>query len=489
MSSRRAPLLAVAGLLVLVVVVHRLGPVLRTPYWVDEAWVAASSRVPLRDLPVTTASSPLGWTFLVWLTPAVGQVARLVPYLFLAGSVVAAYALGHLLCWRTTFRATVGGLAAGLSVLLLPAQLARHDLKQYTADACVALALFALLAWYESASRLVVLSVASCVGVLLSHPAIMVVGVVFLSLLVRGPRRRSLLVAAWAAPPVVVFGLLYVTIDRGARNAAMLDYWAGSFPGANFASFTATAFRALGGSFGMPWWLFAVLGAAGIAVVARLSRPATALALALLPVAAVVAGYLRLYPLFEQRTSHYLFVTWAALAGIGVAGLAYLAARRFSWVPPVVVAALLAVFALVNLGALRTAEPPGWTGEDVRSQVAYVAGHRAPGDVILVNLSGQYGFAYYWHPDRPLVERGGVQATAWYVAYPASAHIVVASDRTPAAVSAALSAALATVPPGRTLWLVRSHVTPSERAAWSAALAGHQVRTVTGGPEPLVTVS
>src|SRR5207244_13142393 len=107
---------------------------------------------------------------------------------------VAAFALCYLLCWRNALRRTVGGLAAGLCVLLLPAQLARHDLKQYTADACVALALFALLAWHEDEPgdrrRLGVLSAASCVAVALSHPAIMVVGAAFASLLLPRPDWR-----------------------------------------------------------------------------------------------------------------------------------------------------------------------------------------------------------------------------------------------------------------------------------------------------------
>jgi hypothetical protein len=147
------------------------------------------------------------------------------------------------------------------------------------------------------------------------------------------------------------------------------------------------------------------------------------------------------------------------------------------------------VYALVNAGRLASLEPPGWTGEDVRSQVSYVAAHRAPGDVILVNLNGQYGFAYYWTADPPLVQRGGVQATGWHVDYPASAHIVIATDRTPAGVSDALRDALALTPSGRTLWLVRSHVAASERAAWDAALAGRDARDVTGRSEPLLALA
>ena len=65
--------------------VHPLGPILGQPFWLDESWVALSTKMPIGDLPWATAVTPLGWTVLVSVLPAHGQIRRIVPWLFLAG--------------------------------------------------------------------------------------------------------------------------------------------------------------------------------------------------------------------------------------------------------------------------------------------------------------------------------------------------------------------------------------------------------------------
>ena len=73
-----------------VFVVHDVPYVLRAPYWLDEAGVAASTRISLGQLRLATASSPIGWTFLLRLAPTSGQQdQRLVPLLFAALTVLA----------------------------------------------------------------------------------------------------------------------------------------------------------------------------------------------------------------------------------------------------------------------------------------------------------------------------------------------------------------------------------------------------------------
>src|SRR4051812_16885988 len=72
---------AVLGLLVLAV--HDVGYLLRQPYWLDESWVAVSTKVAWRDLPLVSAASPLGWTALLRLVPgAAPERQRLVPLAF-----------------------------------------------------------------------------------------------------------------------------------------------------------------------------------------------------------------------------------------------------------------------------------------------------------------------------------------------------------------------------------------------------------------------
>jgi hypothetical protein len=108
--------------------------------------------------------------------------------------------------------------------------------------------------------------------------------------------------------------------------------------------------------------------------------------------------------------------------------------------------------------------------------------------VVLVNFSGQYGFAYYWSGDRPGFVRGGAAATGWFVHYPAASRIVVAADGDAPSVVRAVREAVALSGGGR-IWLVRSHVNADEARAWESALAGLPVRVIAVGPEPLAVTT
>lgn len=498
--ARRAVrhLLPVLSIMAAVPVLHRFGPALHGPYWLDEAWVADAARVPLGALPKVTVSTPLGFTFLVWLLPAHGQVHRLIPLAFLAGSVVGGYAFARALGGPER-RALLAGLAAAAAALLLPAQQVRHDLKQYTADAALTLLLLTLLAWAEagwSRRRAGVLAAAIVGGMLVSHVAALagaaVVGGVLAAGFVTGrdARRRRAFAGrcGWAAATAAGMALVYLVVDRSARTPAMTGYWSAYFPApAALPGYLLARLAALRPALGAPWPWFVLLAAGGVVVVARRGRPATAVATVLLPVGAALAGLVRVYPLLDQRTSHFLLVTGAVLAGLALAEAAGYATRHRWPAAAAVTVLVLAGYALVNRGALAGTTPPGGGGEDTRAQARYVAGHRRPGDVVLVNMSGQFGFAYYWPGRSPQVVRGGVQATNWYVRYPSADRIVVAAGRDPASVAAALRTARDLA--GRAdVWLVRSHVNPAEAAAWRSALAGTPVRLVPVGPEPVAVL-
>src|SRR3954454_16715234 len=82
------------GLGLLVLVVHDVGYLLRQPYWLDESWVAVSTKVAWRDVPLVSASSPLGGTVLLRLVAAGGpERQRLVPLAFAGLAVALAYLL------------------------------------------------------------------------------------------------------------------------------------------------------------------------------------------------------------------------------------------------------------------------------------------------------------------------------------------------------------------------------------------------------------
>jgi hypothetical protein len=200
----------------------------------------------------------------------------------------------------------------------------------------------------------------------------------------------------------------------------------------------------------------------------------------------------KMYPLLDERTSHFLMVTGAVLAAVGICGAATAAiriGRNAGTRSAAVVLLAVAGFAVANHGVLAHPPRPGPPGEDIRAQVEYVAAHRQPGDIVLVNLSGQYGFAYYWSGDEPQFHRGGVQATGWYMDYPSRDGIVVATGRDQASVLRAVAAADAVAGPGGRIWLVRTHVNSSEAQAWQQALAGAPVQLFVVGPEPLAAIT
>lgn len=493
--GRTLDLGAVTLCLALVPVVHNVQDFTGTPYWLDEAWVALSAKAPLGDLPWVSASTPIGWTFLVWLFPPDGQLQRLVPLLFLAASVAAGYTFGRLMRWPSRTLAMLAGLLAAAAALLLPAQQARHDLKQYTADACLAVALLAVLLWTESdwsRRRGALLGGGIVVGMLVSHPVALVGAAALGGLLAVALVRR-----AWARLRELVvcavltgagMAVVYVVFDRPQRNGQLSAYWVDNFPSlGELPGYLGHQLGVLAPLLGLPWPVFLGLAAIGVVTVARLGHPATAVTLVLIPTGAVFAGVARVYPLLDQRTSHYLFVVLAVTGAVGVAGIpAAIRWRGRQWVSGLVTAASIAAFTLTNPGWLRHRTE---TGEDVRDEVAYVSAHWRPGDVVLVNDSAAYAFAYYWSGAQPIFVPSATQATGWYVRYPPGDRVVVAGSRDRETVQESLDLAGTLALPGGRIWLVRSHQGADEMNYWQEVLAGYGVHTIATGPEALTVVT
>jgi hypothetical protein len=490
---------AAALTIVLLLAVHDIPAMIRAHYWLDEAWVALSVRLPLADLPLATASTPVGWTALLRLVPDVDRL-RLLPLAFLVAAVLIAYALGRSLGWAAKPEGVLAGLAAAVGVIMLPAGHLRHDLKQYTADAAVALALITLVSVTErrwSRRRLGAIAAVTAVGMLISHAtaimAICVAGGLIITALARRQWRRLVeaLVTTTVAGAAVL--LVYLGVTTRGRNQSLQAYWADYFPDLDdLGEYLGLRMSELQHFIGMPWPLLLVLAAGGLLVIARTGRPATAVAVALLPVVMVVLGLTGAYPLLDLRTSHFFLVLLAALAGLGVAGAAIAGARAFGRARPaprtaaaaVLVAAVFLTFANANRDWLRLDDPDKKTPAhetaqgDIRAGVRYIEAHRQAGDVIVVNTLGSFGFALYWTSDRPVMEHNAYLAVGWTPGYADRSRIVVVADRTGEATQAALARAqqLAAEPDasGR-IWLVRTHVVPEEKHMWKAALAPYLV--------------
>jgi hypothetical protein len=494
--------LAVLLLGLLVVVVHNVGYLLRQPFWTDEAWVAVTTRFPLSQLPATTSSTPIGWSVLMRLVTERGeQTARLLPLAFAGAAVMIAYWLGRGIGWRRREVSVAAGFLAAVAVLLVPAMLVRDDLKQYTADACLALLVLALTSRLErewSRGGLAGLSVAVWGGMLFSDAVAFVGVAAFAALcavqLCRRAWGRLVEAVVTSAGTVVLMLGVYEAFDARANIAGLKAYWSAFYmPAAKGMhadlAFVTSRFHAVGSYFGLgPAWLALPLVVAGLITMFRLGRPATAVAVAAQWPELLALSALRQYPFLDLRTSTFLFAITAAVAAIGLVGVCSLLWPRFNGA----LAGGLAAVALVSFVAfahpyVRSRTIPN---EDVRDQVRYIVAQETRGDVILVNLSSNWGFAYYWPVGEPSQRPSAVVAQGYEAYFPDQPDIVVAANRDLAGVEAALDRALALAAQHACsrIWVVRTHLLAQERQAWRVALRQQKLTLVRVGHHGLSVI-
>ncbi len=485
--------LAVLVLGLLVAVVHNVGYLLRQPFWTDEAWVAVTTRFPLSQLRATTSSTPIGWSLLLRLFTERGeQTGRLLPLAFAGAAVMTAYWLGRGIGWRREIPVAAGLLTAA-AVLLVPAMLVRDDLKQYTADACLSLLVLALTSRLErdwSRGALAGLSVAVWGGMLFSDAVAFVGTAAFGALLAVQLGRRAwgrlAETALIGACTAVLMLAVYKAFDVGADSPVLKTYWGSFYLPAGKGlhadlEFMASRFHAVGAYFGLgPAWLGVPLVVAGLVTMFRRGRPATAVAVAILWPELLALSVLHQYPFLDLRTSTFLFAITAAVAAIGLTGVCSLLLPRFNGL----LAGGLAAVALVVFVAGATPYVRGRMipNEDVRDQVRYITAHEKRGDVILVNLSSNWGFAYYWPVGDPARRADTVVAQGYAAYFPDQPDIVVARNRDLAGVTAALAQALALAGHSCSrIWVVRTHLLPQEQAAWRVALRRQKLTLVRAG--------
>jgi hypothetical protein len=475
-----------------VLLVHDVGYLLRQPYWTDEAWVAVTTRFPLAQLPATTSSTPVGWSALLRLCTVSGQqTGRLLMLAFAGAAVVTGYWFGRGIGWPRRDAAAAAGLLSAAAVLLVPAMLARNDLKQYTADACAALLVLALTSRLERAwSRpaLAGLSAAVWGGMLFSDAVaftgVAAFGALCLVQVCRRAWRRLFEAAVAAAVTAGAMAAVYEAFDARANVPGLVAYWNTYYLPLHEGLHAEVAFvtahlHGLGPSFGLgPPWLGIPLFLAGLAAIFRLGRPATAVAVAALWPGMLAASALRKYPFGDQRTSTFLLAITAVVAAVGVAGLCCLVRR---WLKGVIaVAAAAAAVAAFTFSAYPYVRSHTIPNEDVRGQARYVAAHAGPDDVIVVNLSSNWGFAYYWPKGQPARRPDPVVLQGYEAYFPGQPDIVVARNRNAAGVGAALAQALhlARRHSCTRIWLVRSHMGMAERESWRLALLRRKLRSV-----------
>jgi hypothetical protein len=483
----------VGALVVGAFLVYPMGFILEHPFFVDEAWVAVGTRAPWADLPYVAFPTPIGWAALLRLPWPGEQGMRLLPLAFAVGSVVAAYLLARGVGWPSARAARTVGMLTAAAVMLSPWTLMRQELKQYTADACVALVLLWLAVRAERGDGwrpMATLAVAGAVFSVLSWPSMFVSASVFGALFVvavarrdRAGMKRSAVAGALVAGVLVV---VYLTLIAPQLLDPLADFW--------------EDFYLEGGPYGVlddMWYRYRQLTAPypqpipplaiGAFVVGALEMgkrvPATALAVPFLIMVMVALGLLRRYPFLDQRTSHFLLIVGVAVAGIGLGSLVVRVGERGAPWGVVAGVGLAAVLAWVAFPHLR--EPAILYLEDVRSQVRHVQANRAPGDVVLVNHTGHFGLAYYWEGgELEFVHPGDTQ---FQVRVLGQGPMLMTFGDPFRTLEEAIN--LARRGTGR-LWIVRSHVVPPEPDAWVSAFdqLGVDPEVIEVGVEPLLVL-
>ena len=481
-----------------VLLVHDVRYLLTHAYWVDEAWVADTLRARIGLTHTLTSSTPLGWAYLLRLVPFGGlQRARLVPLAF----TMLAAATGYLFGRELRLAPYVTGILTGAAVLLSPAMLVRDDLKQYTAEAFLAVLLWLLVARIENGwtrRRLIVIAAVGSVGLFFANTVIFIgvaamAGLAF-ECLVRKQYRRLAEVACASAGMLAVSGAIYLVFVRPQVTTILTNDWNPNYMPTHSVPAAVTFLRRELVENLVPYLGFGSLAVdtalilAGIGALLWLRRFALAAMFPVTLVLVVAASAARKYPFGDLRTSTFWLVTAPLLMAVAVAAAAHLAGRADRRLPALVAAAALAVWVPVTSPYFRTHLIPN---ENVRAEVDYLNAHLRPGDVVIVDYAASYGFSYYWPRANPSYPRDIVGPNVHVAAYPGVSWMIVMRDRQPADVANALAQARAKIaaePRGSRgrIWIVRSHLGQPEWRVWHRDLAGDRVTAIRVGPEPIL---
>jgi hypothetical protein len=469
-----------AALGALTVVLRRPAYILGHSFWLDEAWVVASTRAPAGQLRLLTSSTPIGWTLLLRLVPPIGSPERyrLLPLAFAVAALLPAWLLGMRAAPRRGALAWLGGAVVALAAATTPAGISHLDLKQYTADTFVVLSIAAGVAWAEAGwdrRRLAGLTAICVLAAPFSHATMFATAAGFAALglrwLAERRWRRLLETVAGLAVAAAAQAVVYLVFTAPGNNPILQRWWQAAYVPLDQGAGAAWSFigERLAGALertGYGAWPVAlglvVLGLAGFWLA---GQRALALFGPVLTAGLILAGAAELYPLLEDRTSLFFTILLTVYAAGGIAAVVTrLAARWYLLLPAAAVLAGAVVLVAPAVRAAGTAEMPDG---DVREEVSWVRANARPGDVIVVNHAAQFAFSYYW-PERPVfTQTDATTAVRYRVTYPGNPDIVMSHRKEQPYVDAAVDAAAAR-DPDRILVLL-GWATPAGMRQWQAA--------------------
>jgi hypothetical protein len=293
----------------------------------------------------------------------------------------------------------------------------------------------------------------------------------FASAVLERSRQRIIKVLIAGGAAAAGLGAYFGAVVLPNTNAKLRAYWNAFYLGGSpqhMLRVSWTRLMHLGGALGMPALVFVVLFAAGVLTLVRLRARALAFAVVFLWIEMALIGRLRRYPFLELRTSHFLLVSSLVIASVGLAGAVQL---TYQWKRVVGAVAGVGLAVVFTRGVESKINELHIPSEGARSEAVYVADHRTPNDVILVNSAGSYGFAYYW-PSGKVTTTIDLSVGQGFRTTVAGLGALYATGRTDPEVLSALRAGLDrwhAAPAGSRLYIVRSHVTAAEERAWKKA--------------------
>ncbi len=409
--------------------------------WMDEAKLAlnivARSYGELAQPLDYDQGAPLGFLLLTRLAVSLfgpGEYAlRLIPLLAGLAALPLFYAVA-----KRSLQPNAVPLALALFVLSSPLIYYASEVKQYSSDVAVTLALCLAALWFQSkpftAGRVLIFGLAGAVAIWFSHPAVFVLAGIGVALAIAGrrnltpgpsPTRRGELTppslagkGAGGLGALALFwgasflGVYWLSLANLGGNTELTDFWAGGFMplGPTTAKWLLRAFLGLfNDTLGLTlsgFWGISddevQLSLAGIGALALIvggvvlwRRRRDVLLYTMLPLlATVAASALGKYP-FQGRMLLFAAPLLLLLIAAGAASLWFDRNRQAQ--PSGAVAAAL----LIGLLFLPYSVYNGYhlvkpkTNEELKPVLAYMQARQQPGDAIYVYHSAQYAMRYY----------------------------------------------------------------------------------------------
>lgn len=378
--------------------------------WLDEAMltnnILSRSFVGLTRPLSNDQGAPLGFLFLQKTITLLLGDSEYTLRLFPLTAALISLALMFVLARRLS-SPFAGSLALTLFALSPALIYYASEVKQYSSDVALSLALLLFYLKYERAEirtkDAVLLSLTGILAIWFSHPALFILAGIGLALFVpalrAGDSRKAISLLLVAAFWALSLGALYfINLRDLASHQFFLDFWREGFlPHALPDAFTWLAFSLYVPFFDLlglqaPYIFTVFLFLIGFVGLTK-RHPRFGLSLALILLLALFASFLSLYP-FAGRMILFLTPAFVLLLAEGVEFIAGLFKRPtwFAWLIRLSLVGLL-LFGPLKLAAEDFTAPK--TREHIRPALEYLRDFRKPGDVIYLYHWAEHAVRYY----------------------------------------------------------------------------------------------